>query len=166
MADVSNKADYLVGVDLGGTKILSDVFKNSLECVATAKFSTKPQRGVDYLRANSFQTFIVSGGGIEFMRPWTKKVYGIPPEQVIGSSGKLKYEMRDSRMRGLQVRAFNEFEEAFNWLSEETIRRAVREENAIPIRIAKVSSEVKKLPVTVGSPGGIAARPVRRTSNK
>ena len=40
-----------------------------------------------YLRANSFKTFIVSGGGIEFMRPWTEKVYGIPPEQVVGSSG-------------------------------------------------------------------------------
>src|SRR5881392_4187675 len=50
-----------------------------------------------YLRANSFKTFIVSGGGIEFMRPWTEKVYGIPPEQVIGSSGKLKFEMRDGK---------------------------------------------------------------------
>ncbi|HSI14550.1 MAG TPA: HAD family hydrolase [Chthoniobacter sp.] len=48
-----------------------------------------------YLRANGFKTFIVSGGGIEFMRPWTERVYGIPPEQVVGSSGKLKYEMRD-----------------------------------------------------------------------
>ena len=48
-----------------------------------------------YLRANGFKTFIVSGGGIEFMRPWTEKVYGIPPEQVIGSSGGLKYELRD-----------------------------------------------------------------------
>ena len=48
-----------------------------------------------YLRANGFKTFIVSGGGIEFMRPWTERVYGIPPEQVIGSSGKLKFEMRD-----------------------------------------------------------------------
>src|SRR6266513_1076576 len=38
-----------------------------------------------YLRANGFKTFIVSGGGIEFMRPWTEKVYGIPPEQVVGS---------------------------------------------------------------------------------
>ena len=50
-----------------------------------------------YLRANGFKTFIVSGGGIEFMRPWTEQVYGIPPEQVIGSSGKLKYEMRDGQ---------------------------------------------------------------------
>lgn len=50
---------------------------------------------LDYLRANGFKTFIVSGGGIEFMRPWTEKVYGIPPEQVVGSSGGLKYELRD-----------------------------------------------------------------------
>lgn len=50
-----------------------------------------------YLRANGFKTFIVSGGGIEFMRPWTEKVYGVPPEQVVGSSGKLKYEMRDGQ---------------------------------------------------------------------
>jgi hypothetical protein len=50
-----------------------------------------------YLRANGFKTFIVSGGGIEFMRPWTEKVYGIPPEQVVGSSGKLKFEVRDGR---------------------------------------------------------------------
>jgi len=50
-----------------------------------------------YLRGNGFKTFIVSGGGIEFMRPWTEKVYGIPPEQVIGSSGKLKFEMRDGK---------------------------------------------------------------------
>jgi haloacid dehalogenase-like hydrolase len=50
-----------------------------------------------YLRANGFKTFIVSGGGIEFMRPWTEAVYGIPPEQIVGSSGKLKYEMRDGQ---------------------------------------------------------------------
>lgn len=50
-----------------------------------------------YLRAHGFKTFIVSGGGIEFMRPWTEKVYGIPPEQVIGSSGKLKFELRDGQ---------------------------------------------------------------------
>jgi hypothetical protein len=47
-----------------------------------------------YLRANSFKTFIVSGGGIEFMRPWTQKVYGIPPEQVVGSSIKVKFDLR------------------------------------------------------------------------
>jgi phosphoglycolate phosphatase-like HAD superfamily hydrolase len=48
-----------------------------------------------YLRANGFKTFIVSGGGIEFMRPWTEKVYGVPPEQVVGSSIKTKFEMKD-----------------------------------------------------------------------
>ena len=50
-----------------------------------------------YLRANNVKTFIVSGGGIEFMRQWTEKVYGIPPEQVVGSSIKTKYEMRDGK---------------------------------------------------------------------
>jgi len=50
-----------------------------------------------YLRANDFKTFIVSGGGIEFMRPWAERVYGIPPEQVIGSSIKTKFEERDGK---------------------------------------------------------------------
>jgi hypothetical protein len=50
-----------------------------------------------YLRANGFKTFIVSGGGIEFMRPWTEHTYGIPPEQVVGSSGGLKYELRGGK---------------------------------------------------------------------
>ncbi len=49
-----------------------------------------------YLRQNSFKTYIVSGGGIEFMRPWTERVYGVPPEQVIGSSVKVAYKMTDS----------------------------------------------------------------------
>jgi phosphoserine phosphatase len=52
---------------------------------------------LDYLRANNFKTFIVSGGGIEFMRPWAERVYGIPPERVVGSSGGLKYELRDGK---------------------------------------------------------------------
>jgi phosphoglycolate phosphatase-like HAD superfamily hydrolase len=50
-----------------------------------------------YLRANGFKTFIVSGGTIEFMRPWVDKVYGIPPEQVIGSSQVVRYEVRDGQ---------------------------------------------------------------------
>ncbi len=50
-----------------------------------------------YLRANLFKTFIVSGGGIEFMRPWTERVYGIPPEHVVGSSAKTRFETRDGR---------------------------------------------------------------------
>jgi hypothetical protein len=50
-----------------------------------------------FLRANGFKTFIVSGGGIEFMRPWTERVYGVPPEQVVGSSIKTKFQMRDGK---------------------------------------------------------------------
>ena len=50
-----------------------------------------------YLRENGFKTYIVSGGGVEFMRPWTEKVYGIPPEQVVGSSIKIKFELKDGR---------------------------------------------------------------------
>ena len=49
-----------------------------------------------YLRANGFKTYIVSGGGIDFMRPWAQQVYGVPPEQVIGSSIKTRFEMRNS----------------------------------------------------------------------
>jgi len=50
-----------------------------------------------YLRANGFKTFIVSGGGVEFIRTFSEKVYGIPPEQVIGSSIKTKFEVRDGK---------------------------------------------------------------------
>ena len=52
---------------------------------------------LDYLRDNGFKTFIVSGGGIEFMRPWAESVYGIPPEQVVGSSVKTKFEVQDGK---------------------------------------------------------------------
>jgi len=76
--------------------------------IATAKHPTKKRFYTEmvyqpmlellaYLRANGFKTFIVSGGGIEFMRPWTEKVYGIPPEQVVGSSIKTKFELRDGK---------------------------------------------------------------------
>ena len=51
---------------------------------------------LDYLRANGFKTFIVSGGGIEFMRPWSEAVYGIPPEQVVGSSIKTEFVMGEN----------------------------------------------------------------------
>jgi len=50
---------------------------------------------IAYLQANHFKTFIVSGGGIEFMRPWVEETYGIPPEQVVGSSIKTKLDMRE-----------------------------------------------------------------------
>jgi hypothetical protein len=78
------------------------------EWIATAKHPrfSQPYTAMDYqpmlelcayLRANGFKTFIVSGGGIEFMRPWTERVYGIPPEQVVGSSIKAKFELRDGK---------------------------------------------------------------------
>ena len=50
-----------------------------------------------YLRENGFKTYIVSGGGVEFMRVWAQRVYGIPPEQVIGSQGRLAFEVRDGK---------------------------------------------------------------------
>lgn len=50
-----------------------------------------------YLRSKGFKTYIVSGGGVEFMRPWVETAYGIPPEQVVGSMGKLKFGMRNGR---------------------------------------------------------------------
>jgi len=76
--------------------------------IATARHPTTGKRFLDmtyqpmlevlaYLRANSFKTLIVSGGGIEFMRPWAEQAYGIPPEQVIGSSVKTKFELRDGK---------------------------------------------------------------------
>jgi hypothetical protein len=60
-----------------------------------------------YLRANGFKTYIVSGGGIEFMRPWTEKVYGIPPEQVVGSSIKTKFEVVDGKPDLMRLPAIN-----------------------------------------------------------
>jgi hypothetical protein len=74
--------------------------------IATAKNPATGKRFLDmtyqpmlevltYLRANGFKTFVVSGGGIEFMRPWMEQAYGIPPEQVIGSSVKTQFELRD-----------------------------------------------------------------------
>jgi hypothetical protein len=66
---------------------------------------------LSYLRANGFKTFIVSGGGIEFMRPWTEKVYGIPPEQVIGSSIKTKFEMRDGKPVLVRLPELNFFDD-------------------------------------------------------
>lgn len=50
-----------------------------------------------YLRANNFRTLIVSGGGVEFLRPWSERVYGIPPEQVVGSSIRTRFERRDGQ---------------------------------------------------------------------
>jgi hypothetical protein len=60
-----------------------------------------------YLRANGFKTFIVSGGGIEFMRPWTEPVYGIPPEQVVGSSIKTEFKMVNDHPEIMRLPAIN-----------------------------------------------------------
>ena len=62
---------------------------------------------LDVLRARGFKTFIVSGGGVEFMRVWAEQAYGIPPEQIIGSSGKLKYELIDGRPALLKLPEVN-----------------------------------------------------------
>src|SRR5262245_2953282 len=60
-----------------------------------------------YLRDNDFKTFIVSGGGIEFMRPWTERIYAIPPAQVVGSSIKTEFKMVDGRAELLRLPAIN-----------------------------------------------------------
>ena len=91
------------------TGLTTDEFTRSVQnWITTAKHPTSGRLFSDmvyqpmlellaYLRANGFKTFIVSGGGVEFMRPWTEKIYGIPPEQVVGSAGKLKLELRDGK---------------------------------------------------------------------
>jgi len=109
------------GALAGGNKSLSELLlathanttteefeKIVSEWIATAKHPTtqKPYTSMiyqpmlevlDYLRASGFKTFIVSGGGVEFMRPWVEQTYGIPPEQVIGSSIDTKFEMQDGK---------------------------------------------------------------------
>jgi phosphoglycolate phosphatase-like HAD superfamily hydrolase len=55
------------------------------------------QELLGYLRANGFRTFIVSGGSVEFMRPWAEKAYGIRPEQVIGSQQEVKFELENEK---------------------------------------------------------------------
>src|SRR5262245_56976117 len=50
-----------------------------------------------YLRRNGFKTFIVSGGSVEFMRPWSERVYGIPPEQVVGTQNAMRYELQGGK---------------------------------------------------------------------
>jgi hypothetical protein len=52
-----------------------------------------------YVRANGFKAYIVSGGGVESMRPWVERVYGVPPEQVVGSRAKVQYEVREGKPR-------------------------------------------------------------------
>jgi hypothetical protein len=91
------------------TGMTTDEFAQQVkDWITTAKHPTTGKRFLDmtyqpmlevlaYLRDNGFKNFIVSGGGIEFMRVWTEAAYGIPPEQVIGSSMKTKFELRDGK---------------------------------------------------------------------
>jgi len=114
-------ADDMAGVAAGGEKgllelvaathggITSEAFDKAVkEWLATAKHPRFKRPYTDlvyqpmiellvYLRANGFKTYIVSGGGVEFMRAFTAKVYGVPPEQVVGSSIKTKFEVRDGK---------------------------------------------------------------------
>jgi len=62
---------------------------------------------LSYLRANGFKTYIVSGGGVEFMRPWTEKAYGVPPEQVVGSSIKTKFELINGKPELMRLPEIN-----------------------------------------------------------
>ncbi len=91
------------------TGMTTDEFAQMVkDWIATAKHPETGRRFLDmtyqpmievlaYFRANGFKNFIVSGGGIEFMRPWAEQAYGIPPEQVVGSSMKTKFELRDGK---------------------------------------------------------------------
>ena len=101
------------------TGMTADEFAQSVkDWIATAKHPETGRRFLDmtyqpmlevldYLRANGFKNFIVSGGGIEFMRVWTEAAYGIPPEQVIGSSMKTKFEWRDGKAVLVRLAALN-----------------------------------------------------------
>ncbi len=62
---------------------------------------------LSYLRANGYKTFIVSGGGVDFMRPWVEQAFGIPPDQVIGSSGKVKYEVKEGKAALIKLAELN-----------------------------------------------------------
>ena len=94
---------------LGHAGMTPDAFEQIVvDWLATAKHPRFQQLYTDlyyvpmvevlqYLRANGFKTSIVSGGGIDFMRPWTNRVYGIPPEQVVGSCIEVKFEEVDGK---------------------------------------------------------------------
>ncbi len=114
-------AEDMKGVAASGAKGLTDIVAATHAGMSTADFEStvtnwfstakhprfdrpytelayQPMLDVlNYLRANGFKTFIVSGGGIEFMRPMTDEVYGIPAEQVVGSSIRTKFEMQDGK---------------------------------------------------------------------
>ena len=90
------------------TGMTTDEFRDAVEAwLASAKhprygrpydeLTYRPmQELLSYLRAHDFKNFIVSGGGVDFMRVWVERVYGIPPEQVVGSTARTTFELRDS----------------------------------------------------------------------
>lgn len=114
-------AGDMKGFTAGGAKALAEVMAVSHSGMTTEEFKTiieewlatakhprfkRPYTEVvyqpmlellSYLRVNGFKTFIVSGGGVEFMRAWGEKIYGIPPEQIVGSMGKERFELRDGK---------------------------------------------------------------------
>jgi phosphoglycolate phosphatase-like HAD superfamily hydrolase len=102
----AGEKDLLEIMAVSHSGITTEEFNRAVaDWLATARHPTKDRPYTDlvyqpqiellrYLRANGFKTFIVSGGGVEFMRAFAEKVYGIPPEQVVGSSGVTKFEMR------------------------------------------------------------------------
>ena len=105
MAEGMSGLGKVIGASHAGMTV-SEFDKIVTDWVITAKHPTKNKlyteliyqpmlELLEYLRANDFKTYIVSGGGVEFMRPWTERVYGFPPEQVIGSSIKTKYDYND-----------------------------------------------------------------------
>ena len=92
----------------------------ALEWLATARHPTfgrlfkectyRPQvELLAYLRANGFKTYIVSAGSVDFMRAFAEEAYGIPREQVIGSSVKLRYDLRDNRVSLVKLPELNSF---------------------------------------------------------
>lgn len=95
-------------IALTNAGMTTDEFRQSVENWIAAAVHPKFNRRYDqltyqpmqevlrYLRANGFKTFIVSGGGADFMRVWSERVYGIPPDQVVGSAAQVTYELRDT----------------------------------------------------------------------
>jgi phosphoserine phosphatase len=99
-------AELVMATHAGNTadefaQIVRDWAKGAMHPAAKRRYTEltyKPMRELlDYLRANGFKTYIVSGGGVEFLRALAEDLYGVPPEQVIGSSIKTKYEVRDGK---------------------------------------------------------------------
>ena len=95
-----------------------------------------------YLRANGFKTYIASGGGSDFMRGFAEKVYGIPPEQIIGSEGKLKFEMRDGKPVLIKLPALDYFatRRASPLPSKKTSAAGPSPRSAIPTAISRCCS--------------------------